>query len=500
MPGICRRFFPLRDGDIKAALAQAVARDASSRIKGMAWLMLNYIPAEFMFTPQQRAHAMQDAYSASNAILETSPDGTDGTDGTAGTDGTNSKMGTDTAKTCAKSTRARKVDSVAEKHAPASGCVIGIRKSNTKSRYVGELVCGMPIARACSIQPQPSPSRQGIAACIRIPDNPSAASQESTQSHEHSTWVDDEEVAPQQLAQDGLLLPQHGPRARRSQPCMHLEYTSSFISMCVCVCVCVCIAMVGIGVLAAFSTAWNPASLLDSTPETAVLLARICLGVAGLAAADWVLRACGDPHGSRRYFVLHVVVNAMVTVSHLPDVMAVLARPLDNGFVGPSNMMPACDACALHIFHVVTAWRTLSGIDWAHHLVSAFGSMYLACCVFHQGSIVGATLFLMCGLPGGIDYAMLAAVRYGYMERLTEKWLNSLLHAYLRAPGLVAICAITYTARAQGYIGHVPWATVFIVMGTTALNAVFFAHRVAENRGASEARAMLEVRRFAAVQ
>ena len=52
--------------------------------------------------------------------------------------------------------------------------------------------------------------------------------------------------------------------------------------------------------------------------------------------------------------------------------------------------------------------------------------------------------FFMCGLPGGIDYFMLALVKFGSMSPFTEKAWNTRLNVWLRSPGLLltAFCLI----------------------------------------------------------
>ena len=38
-----------------------------------------------------------------------------------------------------------------------------------------------------------------------------------------------------------------------------------------------------------------------------------------------------------------------------------------------------------------------------------------------MGHLMNFNHFFMCGLPGGADYAMLFAVKHGWMQPLTEK-------------------------------------------------------------------------------
>ena len=58
-------------------------------------------------------------------------------------------------------------------------------------------------------------------------------------------------------------------------------------------------------------------------------------------------------------------------------------------------------------------------------------------------TLVGYSIFFTTGLPGGIDYACLFAVRNGWMGRLTEKRINEVLNVWIRSPGCVSQAAFT---------------------------------------------------------
>ena len=60
------------------------------------------------------------------------------------------------------------------------------------------------------------------------------------------------------------------------------------------------------------------------------------------------------------------------------------------------------------------------------------------------GPMVDVMNFFSCGLPGGLDYAMLFAVKHGWMASITEKKYNSTINNWLRAPGIIFTCGIVY--------------------------------------------------------
>ena len=54
--------------------------------------------------------------------------------------------------------------------------------------------------------------------------------------------------------------------------------------------------------------------------------------------------------------------------------------------------------------------------------------------------------FFICGLPGGIDYGMLAAVKQGLLSSKSEKVANTFLNVWVRNPGLTVVAYIIYVA------------------------------------------------------
>jgi hypothetical protein len=66
------------------------------------------------------------------------------------------------------------------------------------------------------------------------------------------------------------------------------------------------------------------------------------------------------------------------------------------------------------------------------------------------GPVVNTLLFFVTGLPGALDYALLAAVKEGKFEALLEKRINSNINVWLRMPGLVFTASVLWSCGVQG--------------------------------------------------
>ena len=45
--------------------------------------------------------------------------------------------------------------------------------------------------------------------------------------------------------------------------------------------------------------------------------------------------------------------------------------------------------------------------------------------------------FFVCGLPGGLDYVLLSLMKFGAIEKITEKRYNMWLQTGIRWPGVL---------------------------------------------------------------
>ena len=107
----------------------------------------------------------------------------------------------------------------------------------------------------------------------------------------------------------------------------------------------------------------------------------------------------------------------------------------------------------IHLYHMLR-YSGLSAADWFHHLAFIpFNQLAVhwpsistswAAWGFKWGPIVNAQDFFVCGLPGALDYLMLALVKEGRMEKTQHKHYQAKVNVWLRAPGIVATCTLHF--------------------------------------------------------
>ena len=100
-----------------------------------------------------------------------------------------------------------------------------------------------------------------------------------------------------------------------------------------------------------------------------------------------------------------------------------------------------------------------------------------------MGPLMNFNNFFMCGLPGGLDYAMLYAVKHAWMSPLHEKRLNRVINVWFRAPPLVGVSVMVYIQLwlQTGVSVWVKGIRCFLI-GLGAWNGLFFMERVVSSR------------------
>lgn len=201
-------------------------------------------------------------------------------------------------------------------------------------------------------------------------------------------------------------------------------------------------------------------------------------GSFGLTAVGDLLLSTRIDSQEARYYFLHALVNLVVVILILPDVMRFLADPL-AGLEGEYTDGPLAATVGLHMFHCVSQAKKLTAVDWAHHLVSNMLVSFL-CFPFRYGPLMNWACFYVCGLPGGIDYALLFLVKQGVMTKAKEKSINRILNMWIRLPGIVAFVPFSYVIHMAGR-SSVPAYLLVMQSLLNSFNAIYFADRVVAN-------------------
>jgi hypothetical protein len=214
-------------------------------------------------------------------------------------------------------------------------------------------------------------------------------------------------------------------------------------------------------------------------PTLEVIWRVTCAGLLGVGA----LGVCDVVYARRtkaRWFALHVIANAWIALLTLPDVWFIVSDPITALKTKTTNHWPTSLVFSVHVYHMLF-FRNLYFIDWLHHLLMVVvGAPVLI--TGEQGPLMNFNHFFMCGIPGGLDYAMLFAVKHGWMSPLREKQYNSSINVWCRTPFLVITASFAYI---QNFIqdGVPTWILVTraFLMVLACWNALFFMERVVGN-------------------
>ena len=115
-----------------------------------------------------------------------------------------------------------------------------------------------------------------------------------------------------------------------------------------------------------------------------------------------------------------------------------------------------------------------------HHVL--FGGGIGGVGLVNPASPLGNALaFFICGLPGGIDYGMLAAVKEGLLSSDREKFLNTKLNVWMRAPGLTMVAYAIYISWRHHKPAPLSGPAATLVASLAFLNGQYYMQKVVAN-------------------
>ena len=200
----------------------------------------------------------------------------------------------------------------------------------------------------------------------------------------------------------------------------------------------------------------------------------ISLGVLAILDFGWAY------HTKARYFSLHGLWNIIITILILPDLYKTIIDPLHALAPGSDfNRWPIIMVSVLHLWHCV-AYSGLTWDDYFHHFVFAAGLCFVNF-VWDWGCSTNFLIFFICGLPGGLDYLMLAAVKHGYIHKISEKRINRLLNVWCRGPGCIASACLVWINWMSGQTDHIPVIIKFLTGMLAFTNGQYYSRRVVES-------------------
>jgi hypothetical protein len=180
-----------------------------------------------------------------------------------------------------------------------------------------------------------------------------------------------------------------------------------------------------------------------------------------------------------QYFLLHVCLNSYIVYMTSGEALEFFTSPLIDFSVYTESSVKSASVCiGFHMYHYFTA--TLDFETKVHHIVTVFmtGSTAL---LIPSGTTTSAINFIMCGLPGGIDYILLVLFKYGVINTLLEKNINRWLNLLIRMPGMMLVFWYIFLNL---YSGNIIWYD-YILMITSSLimtvNAIYYCNKTVGN-------------------
>jgi hypothetical protein len=140
------------------------------------------------------------------------------------------------------------------------------------------------------------------------------------------------------------------------------------------------------------------------------------------------------------YYIVHAVHNAFIVVTTVPDLYHTFTD-LHHIDIYPPNYLAIQLCFALHLYHIALYYPKFRYDDWLHHILMVGLGLPIGC-IESAHTFTGLSLFFTTGLPGGIDYALLALNRNGQIARNTEKTINTFLNVWIRSPGCCGMAAL----------------------------------------------------------
>lgn len=193
--------------------------------------------------------------------------------------------------------------------------------------------------------------------------------------------------------------------------------------------------------------------------------------------ADGILRyalswSIGTYPNKSRWFLLHAFGNACTLYAISPEILIALAHP-ESIYVIPTTFEGLWCVGALHIYHALSF--PLNGDEIFHHIMFVLG-MGSYCLIFQPYIASSVPLITINGLPGIIDYTLLALVKLKQVSKLTEKRVNAWLNVWIRMPITLFLAGIGYT----GIVAQSRWECIPCLI-MVSYNAIYYGNMAIVN-------------------
>ena len=160
-------------------------------------------------------------------------------------------------------------------------------------------------------------------------------------------------------------------------------------------------------------------------------------------------------YGRTRWYILHIFINILCFITSFSGIYLTIknihtslnpikfAEPYTiEWFIGPTSPIPSLIVASGHIYHLI--FFTTSKSDIYHHLFFAL-TMTTINMIGDFGLCRNSVSFILCGLPGIIEYTIMSLYKLGFMRKKIMRYLVTLMHCLLRLPlGIIISYSILY--------------------------------------------------------
>ena len=180
-----------------------------------------------------------------------------------------------------------------------------------------------------------------------------------------------------------------------------------------------------------------------------------------------------------RWFLIHFSANVFIGCLCLPSVMKFLKDPYvafeqdgqEEYLVSATSKWPLTLSVVLHAYHMIGGFR-LTWEDWFHHLTFV-PTLALPGMIYDWGCFCNWFAFFICGIPGAIDYFVLAMQKMNYCLDYNQKRISANMNVWIRVPGIIFGVGIGYLLFMRR-LYHVPTLAICLQLILLPTNAIFY--------------------------
>lgn len=187
-----------------------------------------------------------------------------------------------------------------------------------------------------------------------------------------------------------------------------------------------------------------------------------------------------------RWFLVHFSANLLIGCLCLPGIVKFLRDPYlafddddnEERVFSATSKWPLTLSVMLHGYHIFGGFQ-LTSEDWFHHLTFV-PTLALPGMIFDWGCFCNWFAFFICGIPGAIDYLILAMQKMDFFLTLNQKRISANLNVWIRVPGIIFGVGIGYLLFVRNMF-RVPIIAILLQLTLLPINAIYYSKQSVVN-------------------